>query len=97
MAKRIIRTGIGSYVDTKGLNQFGFLGEEVDVHDDDIERFDRLNPDEAPIEEVDVHDDDSGEDLSGLSVGELKARAADLGIKLDAGAKKADIIAALNR
>ena len=42
-------------------------------------------------------DDDSGEDLSGLSVGELKARAADLGIELDAGAKKADIIAALNR
>jgi hypothetical protein len=50
MATRTIRTGIGSYVDPEGRNQFGMFGDEVEVHEDDVERFDRLNPE--PIAEV---------------------------------------------
>jgi hypothetical protein len=43
MATREIKLGVVSYVDAKGLNQFGTLGETVNVHEDDVERFDRLN------------------------------------------------------
>ena len=50
MPARTIRTGIGSYRDANGLDRFGFLGETVEVHDDDLERFDRLNPEPAESE-----------------------------------------------
>lgn len=44
MAKRTIKTGIGTYTDVKGnTGCFGFRGQEVDVHEDDLERFDSLN------------------------------------------------------
>src|SRR5512139_4231267 len=45
MTKRVIKTGIGTYQDAKSGNvgAFGFQGQEVDVHDDDLERFDALN------------------------------------------------------
>lgn len=61
MARRTIRTGIGSYVDTAGRNQFGMLGDEVDVHEDDVERFDRLNPAEVvePIEVVPISEEEA--------------------------------------
>lgn len=42
MAKRTIRTGIGSYQRPDGIWTHGFLGDEVDVHGDDVERFDRV-------------------------------------------------------
>jgi hypothetical protein len=50
MGTRIIQSGIGSYTDPEGRAKFGFLGDEVEVHDDDLERFDRLNP--APYTDV---------------------------------------------
>lgn len=45
MAKRVIKTGIGTYQDAKTGREgtFGYQGQEVDVHDDDLERFDALN------------------------------------------------------
>jgi hypothetical protein len=45
MAKRVIKTGIGTYQDAKTGNPgaFGTRGQEVDVHADDLERFDSLN------------------------------------------------------
>jgi hypothetical protein len=43
MAKRTIRTGIGSYVDLRGVPTYGFQGDEVEVHDDFVEEFDAGN------------------------------------------------------
>jgi hypothetical protein len=43
MAKRTIRTGIGTYLNSSGIHRFGMFGEEVDVDPSDLERFDRLN------------------------------------------------------
>lgn len=43
MPKRKIETGIGTYQNKDGHWTFGVLGEEVSVHKDDVERFDRLN------------------------------------------------------
>lgn len=44
MPKRTIKTGIGTYTNEKGVvGCFGFQGQEVDVHADDVERFDGLN------------------------------------------------------
>ncbi len=44
MAERTIRYGIVTYRGVDGRTRFGQLGDVVDVHEDDIERFDRLNP-----------------------------------------------------
>jgi hypothetical protein len=63
MAERTIRSGIGTYLRPDGVWTHGMFGDVVDVHEDDVERFDRLNP-EAPAEpEVDeiVADDPNGE------------------------------------
>lgn len=43
MATRTINLGIGTYLTSDGHWRFGMLGDEVDVHEDDVERFDRLN------------------------------------------------------
>lgn len=45
MAKRTIKLGLATYTDAKTGNPgaFGFQGEEVNVHDEDLERFDSLN------------------------------------------------------
>lgn len=53
MAVRTVGTGIGTYLSQDGQWRFGMLGDEVDVHDDDVERFDRLNG-PAPVEQVEV-------------------------------------------
>ena len=54
MAKRTIRAGIATYRSADGREGvFGFLGDEVDVHKDDLERFDRLNPAEPEKNEED--------------------------------------------
>lgn len=66
MGIREIRTGVGTYRRASdGEWGFGMFGEEVDVHEDDLERFDRLNP-EAPaaieVGEI-VSDDPNGEPI----------------------------------
>jgi hypothetical protein len=44
MAKRTVKTGIATYVNAKGqAGSVAFQGDEVDVHADDVERFDELN------------------------------------------------------
>src|SRR5436190_20290277 len=61
MTKRVIKTALGNYRDAKSgdVGAFGFRGQEVDVHADDLERFDALNvqpgvnPDEDEPEFVD--------------------------------------------
>lgn len=44
MAKRTIKTALATYRSADGTpGAFGFRGEEVDVHEDDVKRFDELN------------------------------------------------------
>jgi hypothetical protein len=43
MPKRTIKTGIGTYVNKQGVAEFGFQGDEVEVHADHVDRFDELN------------------------------------------------------
>jgi hypothetical protein len=44
MAKRTIKVALATYKSAKGQGgEFGFRGQEVDVADDDLERFDELN------------------------------------------------------
>jgi hypothetical protein len=43
MTNRVIKTGVGSYVDKRGVPTYGFQGQEVDVHDDFLAEFDAVN------------------------------------------------------
>jgi hypothetical protein len=43
MSKRTILTGVGTYVNQRGVSDFGFQGDEVDVHEDFLEEFDAIN------------------------------------------------------
>ena len=43
MVAREVRHGLVTYRDADGKTTHGLLGETVDVHEDDLERFDRLN------------------------------------------------------
>jgi hypothetical protein len=53
MAKRTIKTALGTYTNAKGdAGCFGYRGDEVDVHADDLDRFDSLN--HQPGEDDDV-------------------------------------------
>ena len=42
--ERKIHIGLMTYLSPDGLWLFGQLGDVVQVHPDDVERFDRLNP-----------------------------------------------------
>lgn len=48
MPEREILLAGESYVDEKGVNRFGLQGETVNVHDDDVKRFDEFNVDPGP-------------------------------------------------
>lgn len=61
MGVRTIRTGIGSYRDAEGRWTFGMHGDEVEVHEDDLERFDRLNPEEVSVEVEEESSDEPDE------------------------------------
>lgn len=52
MSKRTIKTGVGSYVDKRGVPTYGFQGDEVDVHEDHLEDFDKYNVDNGSGEPV---------------------------------------------
>lgn len=44
MPKRTVKTGLATYRDADGqYGAVGFRGDEVDVHPDDVKRFDELN------------------------------------------------------
>lgn len=60
MATRVIKTALGTYKDADGnVGAFAMRGQEVDVHESDLKRFDSLNrqpgvdPDEDEPEFVD--------------------------------------------
>lgn len=76
MAVRTVRAGFIVYTDTAGRPVTGYLGDEVEVHEDDVERFDRLNPEEpekADVEPDDEDDEDDDEPYEGVKVADLKA------------------------
>lgn len=54
MAERTIRSGIGTYQRPDGVWTHGMLGDVVDVHEDDVERFDKLNPEPVGEEILDA-------------------------------------------
>lgn len=58
MAARTVRRGYVVYTNADGRPVTGYLGEEVDVHEDHLERFDRLNGPE--VDEI-VSDSSDGE------------------------------------
>lgn len=102
MSVRIVRIALASYRRTDEAETYAMLGETVDVHPDDLERFDRLNGDEVaedePAAEADLPDeaDDLPEDLRALNLAELREIAKDQGVDLGGATRKADIIAALS-
>lgn len=52
MASRTVNVGVMSYLNLAGQPQFGLLGQEVEVSDDDVERFDRYNGEPAETEQA---------------------------------------------
>lgn len=76
MGKRTVRAGFIVYTDASGRPVTGYFGDEVDVHEDDLERFDRLNPEERVREDIvpDEFDaDDEDEPYEGVKVADLKS------------------------
>lgn len=106
MTTRTVQIALASYWPAGQKREdgcrFGLLGQTVDVHPDDLERFDRLNGDEVaedePAAEADLPDeaDDLPEDLRALNLAELREIAKDQGVDLGGATRKADIIAALS-
>ena len=102
MSVRIVRIALASYRRTDEAETYAMLGETVDVHPDDLERFDRLNGDEVtedePEADPDLPDeaDDLPEDLQALNLAELREIAKEQGVDLGGATRKADIIAALS-
>lgn len=94
MGLRTIRTGIGSYQRVDGGWWFGMLGEEVDVHEDDLERFDRLNGSESDLASGASAPADSAEvPTSKWSVAQIDDYAGTRGIELTGAKNKGDKLA----
>jgi hypothetical protein len=71
MGERTIRSGIGTYQRPDGQWTHGSLGDTVEVHEDDLERFDRLNPPEPEVVEHDVDSDADEDEVSATTAAEL--------------------------
>lgn len=93
MGARTIRSGIGTYQRPDGQWTHGVQGEEVEVHEDDLERFDRLNPPE-PEAVVDGEESEltfSQADVDAAVKAATDAQAAELAqVKADLAAAKAE-------
>ena len=102
MSVRIVRIALASYRRADEAETYAMLGETVDVHPDDLERFDRLNGaaivEAEPEADPDLPDeaDDLPEDLQALNLAELREIAKEQGVDLGGATRKADIIAALS-
>lgn len=72
MVARTVRSGFIVYTDVDGRPLTGFFGEEVDVHKKDVERFDRLNPEEPEVEDLGDPDVPEPESYEGVNVKDLK-------------------------
>ena len=100
MSVRIVRIALASYRRTDEAETYAMLGETVDVHPDDLERFDRLNGDAIAENEPEADPDEAAEgdlpeDLQALNLAELREVAKEQGVDLGGATRKADIIAAL--
>lgn len=78
MAKRTVKTGLATYRNADGqFGVVGFQGDEVDVHSDDVKRFDELNVQpggddahETPKQEVSMYTSPAaGAETSGTNSG----------------------------
>ena len=102
MSVRIVRIALASYRRADEAETYAMLGETVDVHPDDLERFDRLNgaaiAEDEPEADPDLpyEADDLPEDLQALNLAELREIAKEQGVDLGGATRKADIIAALS-
>lgn len=92
---RTIRSGIGTYRDAEGRWTHGVMGDEVEVHEDDLERFDRLNPPEPDAEPEAEESDEptfSQEDVDAAVKAATDVQAAELAqAKADLEAAKAEL------
>lgn len=110
MAEREVKIGVASYIqaDSSDYNGrleprwgFGLFGQVVDVHDSDLERFDRLNGPShtpvVPVPHVEPVNDIAGEEPpragrgSGADV--WRAYAESLGLLVEENASRDDIVA----
>ena len=101
MSVRIVRIALASYRRADEAETYAMLGETVDVHPDDLERFDRLNGDAIAENEPEADPDEAAEgdlpeDLQALNLAELREIAKEQGVDLGGATRKADIIAALS-
>ena len=104
MSIRTVRIALASYRRADEAETYAMLGETVDVHPDDLERFDRLNgdaiaegePEADPDLPSEAAEDDLPEDLQALNLAELREIAKEQGVDLGGATRKADIIAALS-
>lgn len=98
MAERTIRSGIGTYQRPDGIWTHGMLGDVVDVHKDDVDRFDRLNPApvEAPVEESEDAAERAfpeGDPVEAWTNNQLDAYAAEHGFDVSAAKSKKEKLA----
>ncbi len=101
MSIRTVRIALASYRRADEAETYAMLGETVDVHPDDLERFDRLNgaaiaEDEPEADPDEAAEGDLPEDLQALNLAELREIAKEQGVDLGGATRKADIIAALS-
>ena len=101
MSVRTVRIALASYRRADEAETYAMLGETIDVHPDDLERFDRLNgdaiaEDEPEADPDEAAEDDLPEDLQALNLAELREIAKEQGVDLGGATRKADIIAALS-
>lgn len=98
MAERTIRTGIGTYLGTDGVWNYAHFGAVVDVADEDLERFDRLNPTERDVAAATADDDafPEGDPTEDWTVPQLKAYAREHAIDFASDGVKADIYGAVS-
>ena len=101
MSIRTVRIALASYRRADEAETYAMLGETVDVHPDDLERFDRLNGDAIAEDEPEADPDEAAEgdlpeDLRALNLAELREIAKEQGVDLGGATRKADIIAALS-
>jgi hypothetical protein len=97
MAERTISGGFETYRRASdGEQHFGMQGENVDVHEDDLDRFDRLHP--APVV-PEVNDSDvelpEGEPSEAWTGKQLDAYAEAFDIDLGSAKNKPDKVAAI--
>lgn len=103
MTERTVNVGVASYMVATSSEKepvwgFGMLGQAVDVHDSDLERFDRLNgPAAAPVVPLPPEPDPEMEEppRSGRGSGfdAWADHAANLGLDVPEDATRDDIVA----